>query len=283
MEKNAAEDTRTDRAVGGTAGGVRANGAAKAAAENTAGNIADSGKKDPVKRPSARGRRVRVSKPSQAEESLAATTEKSASSRKAPKKHHSPLRIFLAILGGIFAALLVAATAFALDRWVLHDDAADLQGTWYLYGTSIEVPIDQKDIVISSDASYRYTIDTTAKTISYSIGNLTGISHYRFSSDRSQVALIEDGKKVFTATLLDDVSWWFTSLRTAFSGEIVLPAPLSGDVVLLSRTPYVPAPTVESGDQATVQPDASTVDVDQEEAETEENVQDVQVEESAQE
>lgn len=158
---------------------------------------------------------------------------------KRPKKPRSPARIALSVAIGVFAAFVVACVALAVDRWWVHDDAQDIQGTWYIYDTEVAVPIGPDTIGISEDAVYEYTIDTQAKTVTYSIGNLTGTSHYRFSSDRSQIALIEDGKKVFTATLFDDISWWFTSLANAISGKLVLPGPLQNNVIMLTRTPLL--------------------------------------------
>lgn len=162
-----------------------------------------------------------------------------ASPSKRAKKPRSPARIALSVAIGVFAAFVVACVALAVDRWWVHDDAQDIQGTWYIYDTEVAVPIGPDTIGISEDAVYEYTIDTQAKTVTYSIGNLTGTSHYRFSSDRSQIALIEDGKKVFTATLFDDISWWFTSLANALSGKLVLPGPLQNNVIMLTRTPLL--------------------------------------------
>ena len=155
------------------------------------------------------------------------------------KKPRSPARIALSVAIGVFAAFVVACIALAVDRWWVHDDAQDIQGTWYIYDTEVAIPIGPDTIGISEDAVYEYTIDTQAKTVTYRIGNLTGTSHYRFSSDRSQIALIEDGKKVFTATLFDDISWWFTSLANAISGKLVLPGPLQSNVIMLTRTPLL--------------------------------------------
>ena len=162
-----------------------------------------------------------------------------ASPSKRAKRPRSPARIALSVAIGVFAAFVVACIALAVDRWWVHDDAQDIQGTWYIYDTEVAIPIGPDTIGISEDAVYEYTIDTQAKTVTYRIGNLTGTSHYRFSSDRSQIALIEDGKKVFTATLFDDISWWFTSLANAISGKLVLPGPLQSNVIMLTRTPLL--------------------------------------------
>ena len=182
----------------------------------------------------------------------------SASPSKRAKKPRSPARIALSVAIGVFAAFIVACIALAVDRWWVHDDAQDIQGTWYIYDTEVAIPIGPDTIGISEDAVYEYTIDTQAKTVTYRIGNLTGTSHYRFSSDRSQIALIEDGKKVFTATLFDDISWWFTSLANALSGKLVLPGPLQNNVIMLTRTPLLVDAQQGTTQEETVQEDAAS-------------------------
>lgn len=165
---------------------------------------------------------------------------------KKERKPLSPARIALVAVIGVFCALLIACGVFVADRWFLHNDAQDIQGTWYVYGTDIAFPIGESTMVIAEDAVYQYTIDTQAKTVTYAIGNLTGTSHYRFSQDRTELALIEDGKKVFTATLLDDISWGFSSLKEMLAGNHVLPGPVQSNVVLLTKTP-LSAQTAEPG------------------------------------
>lgn len=181
-----------------------------------------------------------------------------ASPSKRAKKPRSPARIALSVAIGVFAAFVVACVALAVDRWWVHDDAQDIQGTWYIYDTEVAIPVGPDTIGISEDAVYEYTIDTQAKTVTYRIGNLTGTSHYRFSSDRSQIALIEDGKKVFTATLFDDISWWFTSLANALSGKLVLPGPLQNNVIMLTRTPLLVDAQQGTTQEETVQEDADS-------------------------
>ena len=183
-----------------------------------------------------------------------------ASPSKRAKKPRSPARIALSVAIGVFAAFVVACIALAVDRWWVHDDAQDIQGTWYIYDTEVAIPIGPDTIGISEDAVYEYTIDTQAKTVTYRIGNLTGTSHYRFSSDRSQIALIEDGKKVFTATLFDDISWWFTSLANAISGKLVLPGPLQSNVIMLTRTPLLMDAQQGTTQEETVQEGAASED-----------------------
>ncbi len=242
----------------GAGGGVR-SGASDDVREGASGADAGAGAR-PSARKSAANRRVAMQKAAKAptrasreeasdeQEPHVSRRRTSGSSRsdragaspsKRAKKPRSPARIALSVAIGAFAALVVACVALAVDRWWVHDDAQDIQGTWYIYDTEVAIPIGPDTIGVSEDAVYEYTIDTQAKTVTYRIGNLTGTSHYRFSSDRSQIALIEDGKKVFTATLFDDISWWFTSLANALSGKLVLPGPLQNNVIMLTRTPLL--------------------------------------------
>ena len=167
--------------------------------------------------------------------SAAHTVEEKLVSGGKPAFRHSPLRILLIIAGSIFTLFIIACIALGVHRWCIYDDAQDIQGTWYIYNTKATVPIGQSTIGLSQDTEYNYTIDTQAKTITYSIGNLSGTSHYRFSLDRTQIALIEDGEKVFTATLFDDLSWWASSLSDYLSGKSVLPANEDSNVVILTR------------------------------------------------
>ena len=253
-------------ALGSAGEGAGARSAASGIARSAAPGVGDAAREGagagarPSARKSAANRRVATRKPakvparaereevSDKQEPHVSRRRASGSSRsdragaspsKRAKKPRSPARIALSVAIGVFAAFVVACVALAVDRWWVHDDAQDIQGTWYVYDTEVAIPIGPDTIGISEDAVYEYTIDTQAKTVTYSIGNLTGTSHYRFSSDRSQIALIEDGKKVFTATLFDDISWWFTSLANAISGKLVLPGPLQNNVIMLTRTPLL--------------------------------------------
>lgn len=173
----------------------------------------------------------------------------------------SPVRILVIFLCVVFVAALGTCIWVAVDRWCTHDDAHDIQGTWYIYGTNVSIPIGESTMGISQDAVYDYTIDTKAKTVTYSIGNLSGTSHYRFSPDRTKIALIEDGKRVFTATLLDDISWWASNVGNFISGVDVLPGPLESDVVMLTREANSPdEERAASEEDATSEHDGGSVD-----------------------
>lgn len=155
----------------------------------------------------------------------------------------TPLRVILAVIIALVVAFLAVVGWFAADRWLLHDDKEDIQGTWMIYGSQKGMVIDDQLIHLTDDVSYKYTMDVDAKTITYTVGTMTGTSHYRFSGDRQTVALLEDGKEVFTATLFDDISWWLNSFGKIFSQEPILPADPSDTTALLQRpAPAQPAP-----------------------------------------
>lgn len=92
----------------------------------------------------------------------------------------------------IFAFLLLAAGLFVWNRWYRFDDAADIQGTWRDVNTGTMLELDSSHLKIAGDVVYTYTLDTFAKTISYSLGNDNGFSSYRFSENRQELVL-EDG------------------------------------------------------------------------------------------
>ena len=260
------------RPVSGAASGGAGEGAGAGAGARPSARKSAANRRVATQKAAKAPTRAAAEEPSDEQEASPARRRTSSSSRsdravaspsKRAKKPRSPARIALSVAIGVFAAFVAACVALAVDRWWVHDDAQDIQGTWYIYDTEVAVPIGPDTIGISEDAVYEYTIDTQAKTVTYSIGNLTGTSHYRFSSDRSQIALIEDGKKVFTATLFDDISWWFTSLANALSGKLVLPGPLQNNVIMLTRTPLL-----VDAQQGATQEEAAQEDVASEEEAT---------------
>ena len=65
------------------------------------------------------------------------------------------------------------------------------QGTW----TSSEgatVTIDGSQIRLSDDVAYSYTLDTQAKTITFTFGTSEGHASYRFNENRTRIVLDED-------------------------------------------------------------------------------------------
>ncbi|MDE8701913.1 hypothetical protein PZH32_02940 [Adlercreutzia equolifaciens] len=126
---------------------------------------------------------------------------------------------------------------FSYVRWFAHDDAADIQGTWYLAGTDTPIEITADRICLTDDVSYPYTLNTGDKTIAFSFSNLAGTGWYRFSLDRGQLA-IEDGAFSGGDTLGRDIAWLPQALIAQLQGSSLAPAESAGKgLTLLSRTP----------------------------------------------
>jgi hypothetical protein len=74
-----------------------------------------------------------------------------------------------------------------------YDDATDIQGEWSVTGDNTTMVIDGSQMHLTSEIAYTYTIDTTAKTISYFFGpTYKGQVTYHFSNDRSSIVLREN-------------------------------------------------------------------------------------------
>ena len=54
-----------------------------------------------------------------------------------------------------------------------------------------------------------YTLDTGAKVINYQLGDFKGQSHYRFSWDMNQLALVENTAYDPISTILCDLGWFW--------------------------------------------------------------------------
>ena len=108
---------------------------------------------------------------------------------KQPKKH----RWLRVAIGLLVAAVLVVVAAFSWNRWLRFDDAADFQGNWQASGQAAVVVIDGKQMHLTDEVAYDYTLDTWAKTIDFSFGKLSGSGTYRFSDDRRTRTIIEGG------------------------------------------------------------------------------------------
>ena len=135
----------------------------------------------------------------------------------------------------VIAVIIVAAIAiFAWNRWGRYDDRVDVQGQWYVVGTTTPVQIDETTIKLTDDVSYEYAIDQNEKTIKYRFGTMEGQGRYWFSDNR-QYLVIADGKDYTGAnTTVEDLVRQFTELTATVTGqEIKLP---EGDgIIALSR------------------------------------------------
>lgn len=105
----------------------------------------------------------------------------------------SKLRIAIIIVAVVAVVTAVVAGAWYWNRVLRFDDHADLQGTWYIAGSTATVTIDENSIHLTDDTAYEYTIDEAEKTIDVSLGLMEGKSYYEFSDDRQSVVISENG------------------------------------------------------------------------------------------
>lgn len=125
------------------------------------------------------------------------------------------LVIVLAVLAVVAGG--AAAAGISYHRWQAYDDALDIQGTWYVSGTDTPIEVTADTIVLADDVAYKYKLDPSSKTITFSFGNLKGEGHYRFSLDR-QYLVIFDGSYTWEESLSTDVAWLIQALKDQFFG-----------------------------------------------------------------
>ena len=147
-------------------------------------------------------------------------------------------------MGVIVAALLVFVGFMAGSRWIRYNDEADMQGSWFVYGTNVPLAFKDGSIVINDSTSYAYRIDPTAKTIEYSLGNLAGGGRYWFNDDRTMLIVTDGSDYTMWSTLADDVSYGFSCLL----GNDDLPA-TDASIVLTRSVVQVDSPANAGGNQ----------------------------------
>ena len=168
-----------------------------------------------------------------------------------PRKRRWPL----IVAGTVLGLVLLVAGLFSWDRWLRYDDAAEFQGEWQTHGTAAVVVIDGETIKLSDDVAYSYTLDTSAKTIAFTFGNMEGSGRYRFSLDRSQL-VITDGKGYsWFSTLADDVAWQFDQLVRAVQGKPQVDPPSGEEITVLDRLSHDSAAAPQTGSSAAVEPE----------------------------
>lgn len=165
-----------------------------------------------------------------------------------PKKSLLWLRALLLTLALV---IVVAGGVFSWDRWLHYDDAADIQGTWYASGTDAAIIISEAEVTLTPDVVYEYSLDTSAKTISFAFSNLTGQGRYRFSADRTQLAVIEGEGYSLLTTLCDDLAY---AVQCSVANILGNPAPALGEgdaaIVLVRQAASGEAPAAADGDAA---------------------------------
>lgn len=171
-----------------------------------------------------------------------------------PKKKRWKLRVGIGIAVLLVVALAAGAAVLSWDRWMRYDDAADMQGTWYAYGTSVPVTFVDGQIVFDANTAYSYEIDPDAKTIRYQIGDLEGQGRYWFSGDRGALVITDGDGYDKWKTVLEDLGFWFGELFHGASlpmGETSIAfsrVPMNDGLLVApeSKSEAEPAPTPES-------------------------------------
>ena len=158
------------------------------------------------------------------------------------------------------AVVVVTVGSFSWGRWLRYDDVADFQGAWYANGTTSLVTVDGQEIHLTSDVAYGYTLDTGAKTITFTFGDLQGQGRYRFSADRSELVITDGDGFSFWGNLFSDIGWQFGQLITGLQGKEVPREEAVDGVTVLDRTPGEGAVAAPASSAPAQDADASSAD-----------------------
>lgn len=164
------------------------------------------------------------------------------SSRKRPSiasaKQGMSIRRRIAIAAAIVvvAAIAVAVALFTWNRWYRFDDHADMQGEWYVVGTTVPVSIDESAIHLTDDVTYQYEINPQDKTIRYTFGPMEGQGRYWFSDDRQYLVITDGDEFTSTGTAFDDLLRSFGDMADKASGSDVK-LPEGEGIIAFSREP----------------------------------------------
>ena len=158
------------------------------------------------------------------------------------------------------AMVVIMVGSFSWGRWLRYDDAADFQGAWYANGTTSLVTVDGQEIHLTSDVAYGYTLDTGAKTITFTFGDLQGQGRYRFSADRSELVITDGDGFSFWGNLFSDIGWQFGQLISGLQGKEVPREEVVDGVTVLDRTPGEGAVAAPASQVPAQDADASSAD-----------------------
>lgn len=157
-----------------------------------------------------------------------------ASRRPAVKKEKSRRRraVFWTAVG-VLVVLLAFFAYSSWDRWLRYDDASSIQSQWVVEGGTGTVTIDGESIHLTDADAYSYEMDTFAKTLVFSFGDLSGSARYRFSADHTRLAL-QDGEYGPVGNFFDDLGWGLANLGSMLIGQGQLsPTFGEGSIVLV--------------------------------------------------
>lgn len=104
------------------------------------------------------------------------------------------------------ALACACACFFGLAACGGNEDQQHLEGVWQVRDSTVTYVFTEDKFKMVGN-TYDYTIDTSAKTITYKNGAMTGTAKYSFSSDNEQLTLDEDdGNGGTRQTKFDKVS-----------------------------------------------------------------------------
>ena len=141
-----------------------------------------SSEKETPARPSVKGRRVASHK--------AAGKADDGEPDSAPKPKHVA-RVVGIVVAVLLVLALIAVGLFSWQKWFRYDDSADIQGVWKVQSTGETIVFDGRDLKLTKGISYEYKLDTDAKTITYTFGELAGGGHYYFDVDHDTLIIID--------------------------------------------------------------------------------------------
>lgn len=151
-----------------------------------------------------------------------------------PQKRSHRIALIIAVV--VFIAAIIATCLFAWNRWYRFDDHADMQGTWYVVGTTVPIEIDETSIKLNDDVTYQYEIDAREKTIHYTFGPMEGQGRYWFSDDR-QYLVITDGRDFdSTGTAIEDILHSLSDTADKVTGA-GMKLPEGDGIIAFSREP----------------------------------------------
>ena len=130
----------------------------------------------------------------------------------------------------------------------------------YANGTTSLVTVDGQEIHLTSDVAYGYALDTGAKTITFTFGDLQGQGRYRFSADRSELVITDGDGFSFWGNLFSDIGWQFGQLITGLQGGEVPREEVVDGVTVLDRTPGEGAVSAPASSASAQDADASSAD-----------------------
>lgn len=133
----------------------------------------------------------------------------------------------------VVAVVAVCLGGFALVRGPLSNDAFAIQGSWVGDDATRAVVITEDQIDLAGQAVYSYELDAWSKHLSTTFGDLSGFAHYRFSRDKSQLAIMDVASPDVVGAFFADLAWAAQDVVCMVQGQEH--SPLTGEGVVLTR------------------------------------------------